>query len=274
MEDGVVASHDLQKELLGLSPLSDVVVHCGEKKWNLHGAILAHRSQWFNKALLGGFQEAKTKTILIEEFDEDFIEVMIEHIYNGSTNWKKLQGERSFTGLCMDVFNMADYFLLPDLGASSQRAFGEMLLTKVPALQTRARNRNMQTDPTEMLGIFREVYAEEASPAGKEFRQALAMALHSIWHGVDQVVLAGLLDEKPTVAADVLKFALLHRSSDQTFPYSCPACGHRVKGIVVFQGNLGFSIVSPSENALNCVCYCCDGSCKKYGPWKSLEMTR
>lgn len=35
---------------------ADVVVHCGDKTWNLHGAVLATRCEWFRAALLGGFQ--------------------------------------------------------------------------------------------------------------------------------------------------------------------------------------------------------------------------
>ncbi|KAI3330721.1 hypothetical protein F4824DRAFT_504798 [Ustulina deusta] len=258
--DSDTASQDFQKDLLDLASLSDVVVQCGAKTWNLHRAILAQRSQWFRKALLGGFQEAKTKTIRIEEFNEDAVDSIIKHIYGRPADWEKLQGERSFTRLCMDIFNMADYFLLPDLCQSLEGAFGHMVFTKVPAFQARRKRR---LDTTELFDIVREVYAE-ALPAGKAFRPVLATALHSIQYGINNVAFASLIDEVPAVAADVLKFTFTHHPPQGRYPRYCHRCEELGPG-----QNMGFSTVFMEGGNLKGLCYRCDSGCQKYGPWPS-----
>lgn len=78
--------------LLRSGLFSDVKVKCGDTTWQLHKNILCTRSQWFEKALTGSFEEAKTGVVEVENFAPKQIDWVLQYIYTGGTlaNFKGL----------------------------------------------------------------------------------------------------------------------------------------------------------------------------------------
>lgn len=62
-----------------------MTLKCGDKTWNLHKNILCSRSEWFEKALTGKFQEAQTGLVEIQNFGPEAVGWVVRYIYSGST---------------------------------------------------------------------------------------------------------------------------------------------------------------------------------------------
>ena len=163
--------------------------------------------------------------------------------------------------MVVDVFNLADYFLLPDLKKSAEHAFGHMLFTMIPHFQ---RNSNLQSESktSKVVKVVHEVYSDEDSPASKAFRPILTMALHSAQYGLHKPTFAMLIEEVPTAAIDLLKFSLTERPSERTYPAKCSTCEKKIADIEV-----GFSCVTDKDGRLRGVCCRCDSATKKFGPF-------
>ncbi|KAI0147150.1 hypothetical protein GGR57DRAFT_515983 [Xylariaceae sp. FL1272] len=116
----VEAAHNGDKELFKTGAFSDVTVVCGTREWKLHQAILATRSEWFKKALSGGFQEARTKIITFPELDADALDIVFRWIYALCThslepiNPENWASPGNLLKLC-NAWLAADYLLLSHL---------------------------------------------------------------------------------------------------------------------------------------------------------------
>jgi hypothetical protein len=74
----------MTSRLLRTGLFSDVTVKCGDRTWQLHKNILCSRSVWFEKALTGSFEEAKTGVVEIQNFAPEAIDWLVHYIYTGS----------------------------------------------------------------------------------------------------------------------------------------------------------------------------------------------
>ncbi|KAI0509730.1 hypothetical protein F5B22DRAFT_313422 [Xylaria bambusicola] len=258
----------LEAELSELAALSDVVVRCGSKEWNLHGAVLARGSQWFKRALLCCFKEGKTRVINIEGWNEEQVGIVIECIYSDGANWQKFRKSQTFTGHCMDVLDLADYFLIPELGESSEKAFTRMVFSMLVHFQRPRQHQEEQDkqdnrETEEFLAIVKEVNLHDDSPSRRAFQPTALTALHSAQYRLTEGILAAFIDEMPLVAIDLLKFGLTKRSP-RTYPDRCDICCKSVEQI-----GLGFSIVALElvygSLKLKGVCCRCDKNCQMYG---------
>jgi len=69
--------------LLETGLFADVTVKCQDTIWSLHKNILCTRSVWFEKALCGNFEEARTNVVTIGTFSSDSVHWVIRYIYTG-----------------------------------------------------------------------------------------------------------------------------------------------------------------------------------------------
>ncbi|KAI0467583.1 hypothetical protein F4859DRAFT_518017 [Xylaria cf. heliscus] len=243
--------YDYIKEHLPLGPNMrlDVSLSCGDRVWLLRSHKL-RRSPWFERALEGDFENPSDKTIKIEEFEPDSVDWVVKHLITNKYNWEKLQGDQTFTQLCLHVFDLGEFFLLPYLSSSAEAGFRRMLFTLVPDFQTNDPHHHDRTP--ELLDIIREVYANENPRARKIFGSTIAMILDSIRYGIKGKWLIELIDEIPAVAVDMVKFTATHHSVPCRYPDACDECN------APRAMNLGFSRVS-QPSIPRCLCWHCDG---------------
>jgi hypothetical protein len=57
-------------------------IYVGEEKmWYVHEAIICAKSDYFSKALQGGFKEAQQKEVYLEEVDTDVFSLFMDWVY-------------------------------------------------------------------------------------------------------------------------------------------------------------------------------------------------
>src|SRR2546421_2245975 len=90
---------------------SDIEILCGDEK-KLHGcrAILAARSEVFDRLLYNGMKESYDKQISFPKINSSEMEIILEYIYTGSIKEESLIKDN-----IVEAFYLADYFQLPDL---------------------------------------------------------------------------------------------------------------------------------------------------------------
>ncbi|CAB5356739.1 unnamed protein product [Rhizophagus irregularis] len=91
---------------------SDVEILCKDEK-KLHGcrAILAARSEVFDRLLYNGMKESYEKQISFPKIKSAGMEIILEYIYTGSVKEESLTKDNS----TVEAFYAADYFQLSDL---------------------------------------------------------------------------------------------------------------------------------------------------------------
>ncbi|TQV97278.1 hypothetical protein V2A60_000099 [Cordyceps javanica] len=67
--------------LLKTGQYSDLKLICGGREFHVHRVVVCLQSDVLAAAIRGPFQEAKTGTIAIEEFDADTVERMVQFLY-------------------------------------------------------------------------------------------------------------------------------------------------------------------------------------------------
>src|SRR2546421_13072578 len=106
--------YSLEKDLRSLinnPKYSDIEILCGDEK-KLHGcrAILAARSEVFNRLLYNGMKESYEKRISFPKINSSEMEIILEYIYTGLIKEESLTKEN-----VIEAFYVADYFQLLDL---------------------------------------------------------------------------------------------------------------------------------------------------------------
>src|SRR5687767_6160349 len=110
MTRGYSLEQDL-RFLINNPKYSDVEILCGDEK-KLHGsrAILAARSEVFDRLLYNGMRESHEKQISFPKINSSGMEIILEYTYTGSIKESSLTKDN-----IVEAFYAADYFQLLNL---------------------------------------------------------------------------------------------------------------------------------------------------------------
>ncbi|CAB5356878.1 unnamed protein product [Rhizophagus irregularis] len=110
MTRGYSLEQDL-KLLINNPKYSDIEILCEDEK-KLYGcrAILAARSEVFDRLLYNGMKESYEKQISLPKINSAGMEIILEYTYTGSIKEESLTKDNT-----VEAFYAADYFQLPDL---------------------------------------------------------------------------------------------------------------------------------------------------------------
>lgn len=123
----------------------------------------------------------------------------------------------------MDIFDLGDYFLLPDLCQMIEEEFYEAMQSMSAAINKI--NQPGTAVPKELFNFVREVYSREHSPAAEAFRTPLALIVQSVLYKLDAAKVVSLLREVPLLGADIVTHTIVRRNMPQLDPFPCEACG-------------------------------------------------
>ncbi|KAK4978381.1 hypothetical protein LTR66_002552 [Elasticomyces elasticus] len=130
----------------------DMIIECGERKWDVHKLVLALHSRVFEKLCYGPFKGAKEGVIDLSAEEGDVVNVMIENLYGLETfNYDDMDeiedDESASMTLCVRLFALADRFDMSKLKALTKNGFKGL-----------AKNRWMSE---EFVTAIREMYEED-----------------------------------------------------------------------------------------------------------------
>src|SRR5436190_18504312 len=110
MTRGYSLEQDL-RFLINNPKYSDIEILCEDEK-KLYGcrAILAARSEVFDRLLYNGMKESYEKQVSFPEINSSGMEIILEYAYTGSIKEESLTKENT-----VEAFHAADYFQLLDL---------------------------------------------------------------------------------------------------------------------------------------------------------------
>ena len=110
MTRGYSLEQDLRL-LINNPKYSDIEILCEDEK-KLYGcrAILAARSEVFDRLLYNGMKESFEKVISFPEINSSGMEIILEYTYTGSIKEESLTKDN-----IVEAFYAADYFQLPNL---------------------------------------------------------------------------------------------------------------------------------------------------------------
>src|SRR6266542_3055153 len=110
MSRGYSLEQDLSL-LINNPKYSDLLILCGDEK-KLHGckAILASRSEVFDRLLYNGTKESCENQISFPKINSVGMKLILEYTYTGSIKAESLTKDNT-----VETFYAADYFQLPDL---------------------------------------------------------------------------------------------------------------------------------------------------------------
>ncbi|CAJ2504189.1 Uu.00g115830.m01.CDS01 [Anthostomella pinea] len=101
-------------DLLESGFFSDVVVKCKDREWKLHKIILYRRSEYFKKALTGGYSEARTGIIEIKEQEPEDVDQIIRYLYTGRRTIEPSDEAGLFMKL-KGLYMSAEFFMLQEV---------------------------------------------------------------------------------------------------------------------------------------------------------------
>ena len=110
MTRGYSLEQDL-KLLINNPKYSDIEILCEDEK-KLYGnrAILAARSEMFDRLLYNGMKESHENQISFPKIHSSGMEIILEYMYTGSVKEESLTKSN-----IIEAFHAADYFQLPNL---------------------------------------------------------------------------------------------------------------------------------------------------------------
>ncbi|EAA27116.2 hypothetical protein GE21DRAFT_9561 [Neurospora crassa] len=207
------------EKLLESGLFSDVVVKCGDRTWNLHKNILCSRSIWFEKALTGHFEEAKTGVVNIENFEPAAIDILIRYIYTGICDIPALSPHTKTNFVsCFEVYTVGDYFALASLTRIALDTLNAEFDAKIAPLQLHYDSGSSASDGNgvspdwlpELFEAIRLVYNEvpltDTSPPTPGIRATFLSFIHAArFYFLQNEHFNAFLDQVPSFALDVFR---------------------------------------------------------------------
>ncbi|KAL7660007.1 hypothetical protein ACMYSQ_002896 [Aspergillus niger] len=147
---------------------SDVEIKCHSSTFKVHRCIICPQSEFFEKALCGEFQEAKTNVVTIHD-DPTIVKKMIDYFYRGdyddspdkshlATN-PDYESPTTKAPVNIEMYNVADKYAIGPLMALAKKKL-EYRLT-------------LAWDNKEFIHIIEKVYGED-SPQNSKLRGTIA----------------------------------------------------------------------------------------------------
>ncbi|KAG6358354.1 hypothetical protein INS49_014238 [Diaporthe citri] len=118
------------KNLLDSGYMSDCTVICGNSNWATHKTILCSRNNWFRVALAGGFKEALTGVVTIEDTRPDVVQIVLDIIYTGV-----IDCYCSTPTDLVELWKAGDFFGIQDLCSEAENAMFRRLEASVEFLE-------------------------------------------------------------------------------------------------------------------------------------------
>ncbi|OTA84422.1 hypothetical protein M434DRAFT_36480 [Hypoxylon sp. CO27-5] len=100
----------------------DTIIQIGKfgKAWGVHLEVITNQSNYFRRALAGGFLEGRTKTFHMYEVNRQAMGFVVEYLYHGwdhaaSVTFGGWKGDRMTVKDISEVMILADYLDIPTL---------------------------------------------------------------------------------------------------------------------------------------------------------------
>ncbi|KAF5501504.1 Kelch-like protein 40a [Colletotrichum siamense] len=148
---------DQDQYLLMSGILSDCMVICGDKSWNLHKTILCTRSSYFKSVLLNNWPEAKISKVEITEYTPNEIDQLIRFIYLGKVNFQPFEKAHTILHNCARLWILGDYF---NVQALCDEVMDYLTNKVVPRNGRLAEAQGFSLNPQDWLDAGRCIYTE------------------------------------------------------------------------------------------------------------------
>ncbi len=128
---------------------TDLTITCGERRWQVHKALLCAQSEYFYKGCSGVLQEAQSNTISLHNDDPAMVNILIEHFYDKIPDDVATGNVLSRTDFYVGVHAIADKYCIDPL---KKWAFGKIEECVAG-----------EDDPVSALHLAQKVYSAEPS---------------------------------------------------------------------------------------------------------------
>ena len=71
---------------------SDFIVKCHDKEFHVHQYILKQQSEYFNRLLNNNFVESENKSVAIDDFEPEIVEILLRYLYTGAVFLQEKMG--------------------------------------------------------------------------------------------------------------------------------------------------------------------------------------
>ena len=89
---------------------SDFVVKCQDKEFHVHQYILKQQSEYFNRLLNNNFVESENKSVAIDDFEPEIVEILLRYLYTGAVCLHGKMGIMTSLLKIVDKYNFIEVF--------------------------------------------------------------------------------------------------------------------------------------------------------------------
>ncbi|MCJ1245146.1 hypothetical protein MMC30_002347 [Trapelia coarctata] len=197
----------------------DFTIHCKERTWKVHRAVLCADSKYFEVLCDGQFQEAVERTIHLHDDDPDCIGAMLQYIYyTNFTDILRPAGNDIDYGAVFDakLYATADKYRVQTLKDAIEPSF----TSRLSSVTERKNN-----PPMLILADLLAVVYETTPDTDRGLRDPLAAFIneHRSWFLARKSVTA-YMQRNHAFSLDILNYFLTEAHSVEKFSSWCPIC--------------------------------------------------